>query len=53
MGQGVPCMPALADEGPDMVIQPLTNAAMARSVRSVLPLPARGKEAGRVSARCV
>lgn len=33
-------MPALADDGPDMVIQFLTKAFMARSVRSVLPFPA-------------
>lgn len=32
-------MPALADDGPDMVIQCLGKARIARSVRSVLPLP--------------
>ena len=35
----LPCMPALADDGPDMVIHPSTKAFMARSVRRVFPLP--------------
>ena len=34
-------MPALVLEGPDMTIQPSTKAFMARSVRRVLPLPAK------------
>ena len=35
----LPCMPDLADDGPDMLIHPCTKAFMARSVRRVFPLP--------------
>ena len=35
----LPCMPDLADDGPDMLIHPCTKAFMARSVRRVFPFP--------------
>lgn len=34
-----PCIPDLADAGPDITTHPSTKAAISRSVRSVLPFP--------------